>query len=50
LVINPTVFLNVPLANATLRVPAGKIPAYEAAPVWKDFGTIASPQVGYYGY
>lgn len=44
--ITADIFFNVPLANITLRVPAGKIPTYEAAPVWTDFGSIASPQVG----
>lgn len=34
------VFDDVPLANATLYVPAGSIEAYKNAPVWKDFGRI----------
>ena len=34
------VFKNVPLASATLRVPAGSKTRYQAAEGWKDFGTI----------
>ena len=34
------VFKNVPLASATLRVPAGSKALYQAAEGWKDFGTI----------
>ena len=34
------VFKNVPLASATLRVPAGSKTLYQAAEGWKDFGTI----------
>jgi uncharacterized protein YjdB len=33
-------FYNVPLSSATLTVPQGSKPAYEAADGWKDFGTI----------
>lgn len=33
-------FSGVPLASATLMVPAGSKELYAAAPVWKDFGTI----------
>jgi uncharacterized protein YjdB len=33
-------FQNVPLSSATLTVPNGCKPAYEAAYGWKDFGTI----------
>ena len=33
-------FYDVPLENATLRVPAGSAQAYKAADTWKDFGTI----------
>ena len=34
------VFKNVPLASATLRIPAGSKALYQAAEGWKDFGTI----------
>ncbi|MGP1420966.1 MAG: leucine-rich repeat protein [Tannerella sp.] len=40
LAINPTVYEHVTLSGVTLNVPAGKGPAYQAANVWKDFGTI----------
>ena len=40
LAIDPNVFDHVTLSGITLRVPAGKGPAYQAADVWKDFGTI----------
>ena len=40
LAINPNIFRDVPLSTATLKVPAGKVADYQAAPVWKDFGTI----------
>ena len=33
-------FNEVPIGNATLRVPAGSAQAYKAADTWKDFGTI----------
>ena len=33
-------FYDVPLENATLRVPAGTLSAYQGAQTWKDFGTI----------
>ena len=36
----PSIFSGVPLSAATLKVPAGKVADYQAAPVWKDFGTI----------
>ena len=39
-VINGNAFENVPLASATLRVPAGSKALYQAAEGWKDFGTI----------
>lgn len=39
-VINPDVFHNIDLANAELLVYEGAKSAYEAAPVWSDFGTI----------
>ena len=39
-VINGNAFENVPLASATLRVPAGSKARYQAAEGWKDFGTI----------
>ncbi|RRD69398.1 leucine-rich repeat protein, partial [Tannerella forsythia] len=38
--IPPYVFHRVTLSNVTLRVPAGKMPAYQAEAVWKNFGTI----------
>ncbi|MDR1331989.1 MAG: leucine-rich repeat protein [Tannerella sp.] len=41
-----TVFLNVPLSAATLHVPAGTKAAYEAADIWKDFGTIVEAAAG----
>ncbi len=34
------VFTSVDLTNCTLKVPFGSKALYEAAPVWKDFGTI----------
>ena len=40
LAINPYVYYGVTLSGVTLNVPAGKGPAYQAANVWKDFGTI----------
>ena len=33
-------FYDVPLENATLRVPEGTLSAYQGAQTWKDFGTI----------
>ena len=33
-------FNEVPVGNATLRVPAGTLSAYQGAQTWKDFGTI----------
>ena len=39
-VINGNAFENVPLASATLIVPAGSKALYQAAEGWKDFGTI----------
>ncbi|RRD69779.1 BACON domain-containing protein, partial [Tannerella forsythia] len=38
--IGPDVFSYVTLSNVTLKVPAGKVAAYEAADVWKNIGTI----------
>ncbi len=38
--INANVFDGVPFSSATLYVPVGTLAAYQAAPVWKDFGTI----------
>jgi hypothetical protein len=38
----PAVFYNVTLSNLTLRVPAAALSAYQAADVWKDFGTIVA--------
>ena len=35
-----TTFENTPLDSCTLHVPKGTKALYEAAPVWKDFGTI----------
>jgi hypothetical protein len=35
-----TTFEDTPLASCTLHVPKGTKALYEAAPVWKDFGTI----------
>ena len=40
LAIDPYVYAGVTLSGVTLNVPAGKGPAYQAANVWKDFGTI----------
>jgi hypothetical protein len=37
--ISSNVFSGVTLSNATLRVPAAAVSAYEAASVWQDFGT-----------
>ena len=45
LAIDPNVFKNVTLSGVTLRVPAGKGPAYQAANVWKNFGTITDSWV-----
>ena len=42
IIINANLFQNVPYATATLYVPASSIAAYEAAPVWTNFNTIAS--------
>ena len=39
-IIGYDVFYNVPLENATLRVPAGSLSAYKDAQTWSDFGTI----------
>ena len=41
-VINGNAFENVPLASATLKVPAGTEGAYRTAEGWKDFGTITA--------
>ncbi|MDR0431019.1 MAG: leucine-rich repeat domain-containing protein [Tannerellaceae bacterium] len=38
--VKKSVFAGVPLAKATLHVPAGTKARYEAADVWKKFGTI----------
>lgn len=38
--VSASVFSNVDVASVTLRVPAGTKALYEAADVWKDFGTI----------
>ena len=35
-----SVFCRVPLADATLYVPAESVEAYKSANQWKDFGTI----------
>ena len=37
---NTSVFLRVPIANATLYVPAESVEAYKSASQWKDFGQI----------
>jgi hypothetical protein len=34
------VFGNVDLSKVVLRVPAGSVEAYRAAPVWRKFGRI----------
>jgi hypothetical protein len=41
------VFEEVPLKSATLHVPAGTKPLYEADEYWKQFGTIAEQSTGY---
>ncbi|MDR0506929.1 MAG: leucine-rich repeat protein [Dysgonamonadaceae bacterium] len=38
--ISPDIFAYVPVENVLLRVPEGTKALYEAAEVWKDFGTI----------
>jgi hypothetical protein len=38
--INSNVFMDIVLSGVTLKVPAGSVEDYRAAPVWKDFGTI----------
>lgn len=38
--IDASTFQNVTVANATLNVPTGSATAYQAAPVWQNFGTI----------
>jgi hypothetical protein len=38
--ISDNIFKDVPLNTATLYVPAGTKAAYQAAPVWKNFGSI----------
>ena len=37
-----SVFKNVPVASATLHVPAGSIDAYRTTSPWSDFGTIVA--------
>ncbi len=43
--VDPDIFANSPIRTATLKVPAGKKALYQAAPVWKDFGTITESSV-----
>ena len=43
--INANVFEQVDLSKATLFVPVGSKAEYQAAPVWKDFGTIMQGEV-----
>jgi hypothetical protein len=38
--ISRLVFDGVTLSGLTLKVPASAVAAYQAAPVWQDFGTI----------
>ena len=43
--VGPDIFEGVSLSAVTLKVPAGKKALYQAAPVWKDFGTITESSV-----
>jgi hypothetical protein len=38
--ITSNVFTNVTLSACTLKVPASAVTAYQAAPVWQNFGTV----------
>jgi hypothetical protein len=38
--IESNVFDDVDISACTLKVPAGAVNAYKAAPVWKEFGEI----------
>jgi hypothetical protein len=42
---NENVFQGVPCAEATLHIPGGKEVLYQAAAVWKTFGTILEPTI-----
>jgi hypothetical protein len=44
LILDSSVFLNVPLNVATLTVPSGSKPAYQSASQWKNFGTIVEKE------
>lgn len=43
LTITSNVFFGINIGAATLRVPVGTVAAYQAAPVWQNFGTIVQP-------
>ncbi|GHS85454.1 hypothetical protein FACS1894201_05160 [Bacteroidia bacterium] len=43
--ITSDVFTNVSLSSDTLYVPTGSLAAYQAADVWKEFGTITSVEI-----
>ncbi|GHT49816.1 hypothetical protein FACS189440_16160 [Bacteroidia bacterium] len=49
LVINPNVFEGVGIENCTLHIPFDTQELYEAADVWKDFGTIVEATVAVTG-